>query len=468
MINYTGTFTDKYQLTMAQAYFLQGQNHSAVFDYFFRKLPFNGGYAIFAGLEDLLAIIENLHFDKADFDYLEAQGFYPDFLNYLKNFQFTGSIYSCQEGDVIFPTCPILAVEANIIEAQIIETLVLNTLNFQTLIATKASRIREVAGGRNLIDFGLRRAQGPAGYFASRAAMIGGFDATSNVCAGRDYDIPILGTMGHSFVQSYDSELTAFRAFAQSWPENCVLLVDTYNTLASGVPNAIKIAKEMEKQGHRLKGIRIDSGDLAYLSKKARHTLDEEGLNYVKISVSNQLDEFVIKSLLEQESPIDTFGVGTNLVIGAPDAALDGVYKLAFANEKPRLKISETLKKISLPHKKQVYRMLDNDKNFWGADVITLFAEKELNRMYDPFEPFKSISLKNQKKEPLLNKVMENGKPVAEPKTIKEISQFSQHRLSLLPLDYKRIINPHIYKVGLSEKLFDERNKLIEEHKRID
>ncbi len=453
---------------MAQAYFLQGQkNHSALFDYFFRKIPFNGGYAIYAGLEDLLAIIENLHFDKADLDYLKSQGFHSDFLNYLKNFKFKGSIYSCKEGEVIFPTCPILSVEANIIEAQIIETIVLNTLNFQTLIATKASRIHEVAGGRNLIDFGLRRAQGPGGYYASRAAMVGGFNATSNVRAGRDYQIPILGTMGHSFVQSYDNELNAFRAFAQSWPDNCVLLVDTYNTLGSGVPNAIQIAKEMEKQGHRLKGIRIDSGDLAYLSKKARQLLDAEALTYVKISVSNQLDEFVIKSLLEQESPIDTFGVGTNLVIGAPDAALDGVYKLAFANNKPRIKISDTLKKVSLPHKKQVYRILENDHTFWGADVITLFEENDLNRLFDPFEPGKSITLKNHKKEPLLAPVMMNGKPIERPKTLPEISQYCQQRLSALPLDYKRIINPHLYKVSLSEKLFNARNKLIDEYKGI-
>jgi nicotinate phosphoribosyltransferase len=468
VINFTGTYTDKYQLTMAQAYFLKGQkDHSAIFDYFFRKLPFGGGYAIFAGLEDLLAVLADFRFDKADLEYLEAQGFHADFLNYLKNFQFQGSIYSSREGEVIFPTCPILSVEANIIEAQLIETLVLNILNFQTLIATKASRIHEVAAGRSLIDFGLRRAQGPAGYYASRAAMVGGFDATSNVRAGRDYNIPISGTMAHSFVQSYDDELSAFRAFAESWPEHCVLLVDTYNTLASGVPNAISVGKEMEKQGHRLKGIRIDSGDLAYLSKKARHLLDEKGLNYVEISVSNQLDEFVIKSLLEQKSPIDTFGVGTNLVIGVPDAALDGVYKLAYANNKPRIKISDTIKKISLPHKKQVYRILENGGNFWGADVIALFEETKLDHMYHPFEPSKSISLENHKKEPLLEKVMEKGRPLAAAKTLNEISQYCQQRLSCLPIEYKRIINPHLYKVGLSERLFTERNQLIEEH-RID
>lgn len=466
MINFTGTYTDKYQLTMAQAYFLKGQkDHQAVFDYFFRKLPFNGGYAIFAGLQDLLEILTNLRFDKADLEYLEAEGFNAEFLNYLKNFQFKGTIYSSREGEVVFPTAPILSVEANIIEAQLIETILLNVLNFQTLIATKASRIHEAAEGRNLIDFGLRRAQGPAGYYASRAAIVGGFDATSNVRAGQDYKIPIAGTMAHSFVQSYDKELDAFRDFAESWPHNCVLLVDTYNTLASGVPNAIKIAKEMEKKGHRLKGIRIDSGDLAYLSKKARHLLDQDNLSYVEISVSNQLDEFVIKSLLEQNSPIDTFGVGTNLVIGAPDAALDGVYKLAYANSKPCIKLSETFKKISLPHKKQVYRIFEND-HFWGADLISLFAEENLNLMHHPFEPSKTLSLENHRKEALLTKVMEKGQPLETTKTLQEISEYCQQRLNCLPKEYKRIFNPHLYKVGLSHQLFNERNQLIEQHQK--
>ncbi|MBA2655716.1 MAG: nicotinate phosphoribosyltransferase [Tatlockia sp.] len=468
MINFTGSYTDKYQLSMAQAYFLKGQrDHSAIFDYFFRKLPFGGGYAIFAGLDTLLEILENLRFDKTDLDYLESQGFNDEFLNYLKNFQFKGSIYSCNEGEVIFPTSPILTVEANIIEAQLIETLVLNVLNFQTLIATKASRIREVSGDRKLIEFGLRRAQGPAGYYASRAAIIGGFDATSNVRAGRDFDIPILGTMAHSFVQSFDDELSAFRVFAESWPQHCVLLVDTYNTLASGVPNAITVGQEMKKQGHQLKGIRIDSGDLAYLSKKARLLLDKAGLNEVEISVSNQLDEYVIKSLLEQDSPIDSFGVGTNLSTGVPDAALDGIYKLAYANNKPRIKISDSFKKITLPYKKQVYRILENGGQFWGADAITLAEEQEIEKMYHPFELSKSISLAHHKKEKLLHQVMAEGKILAPAKTLTELSQYRQQRLGCLPIEYKRIINPHIYKVGLSEKLYSQRALLIEEHKGI-
>lgn len=466
MIDFTGTYTDKYQITMAQAYFLRGhKDYLANFDYFFRRLPFAGGYAIFAGLDDLLRVLQDFHFDKADIEYLASQGFHPDFLNYLQTFRFKGTIYSALEGDLIFPVSPVLTVEGTIIEAQLIETILLNTLNFQTLIATKANRIYQVAAGRKLIDFGLRRAQGPAGYYASRAAIVGGFDSTSNVRAGRDYGIAIAGTMAHSFVQSYDDELSAFREFAESWPDHCVLLVDTYNTLESGIPNAIKVGKEMEAKGRRLHGIRLDSGDLAYLTKRARQMLDQAGLDYVQIAVSNQLDEYVIKSLLEQESPIDIFGVGTNLVIGAPDAALDGVYKLAFVDNKPRIKLSETLKKISLPYKKQVYRTLERDGSYLGADVIALFSESKVDLMYHPFEPSKFLSIKDYQKEALLHKVMENGQVLLPEKTLTEIAQYSRQRLSLLPAEYKRIINPHIYKIGLSEELNERRAQLIAEFK---
>lgn len=467
MINFTGTYTDYYQLTMAQIYFLKGQkNHMAVFDYFFRKLPFGGGYTIFAGLEDLLNVLETLHFDEEDIEFLREQHFHPDFLEFLKDFRFQGTVYSSYEGDVVFPTRPVLSIEANIIEAQILETIVLNILNFQSLIATKASRVRQVAGNRQLIDFGLRRAQGVGGYYASRAAIVGGFDATSNIRAGRDYDIPVAGTMAHSFVQCYDDELSAFRDFSNAWPEHCVLLVDTYDTLKNGIPNAIKVAKEMEARGHRLKGIRLDSGDLAYLSKKARHLLDEAGLNYVKITASNQLDEHVIKSLLEQKAPIDIFGIGTSLVIGKPDAALDGVYKLAFSHNKPRIKLSEARSKITLPYKKQVYRLLDDTGIFLGADVVTLFEEQASHIMHHPFESLKTFHIEHYKKEPLLHKVMEHGKRLFEPKSLNEIAQYSQKRLILLPEEYKRFNNPHIYKVGLSSQLNDKRDALIQKYKR--
>jgi nicotinate phosphoribosyltransferase len=467
MFNYTATYTDHYQLTMSQVYFLKGQkDNQAVFDYFFRKLPFDGGYAVFAGLEDLLNVLEILTFDKQDLDFLKGKGFHPEFIKYLKKFRFTGNIYTSREGEIVFPTSPILQVEANIIEAQIIETILLNILNFQTLIATKASRMRQAAGERKLIDFGLRRAQGPGGYYASRAAFIGGFDATSNVLAGRDYGIPVLGTMAHSLVESYDDELTAFIHFAEEQPDECVLLVDTYDTIKSGLPNAITVAIKMEEKGHRLSGIRLDSGDLAYLAKRSRKMLDDAGLEYVKIAASNQLDEYIIKSLLEQQAPIDTFGVGTSLVTGHPDGALDGVYKLSFANGKPRIKLSENVSKITLPFRKQVFRMIDNDGKFIGADAITLADEKDVDIMYHPLNPLKSLSVKKYNKEPLLQKVMENGVRLSKPQSLSEIAQYSSGRLKNLPGEYKRFNYPHIYKVGLSDRLKNERDWLIVVHKK--
>ena len=466
MINYTATYTDQYQLTMSQVYFLKGQKDNvAVFDYFFRSLPFNSGYAVFAGLEDLLNTLETLRFDQTDLDFLKEKGFHPEFIQYLKHFRFKGKIYSSREGDMVFPTRPVLQVEGNIIEAQLIETILLNILNFQTLIATKASRMRQAAGNCKLIDFGLRRAQGSGGYYASRAAFIGGFDATSNVRAGRDYDIPLSGTMAHSYIESYDDELTAFRDFAEVHPDNCILLVDTYDTLKSGLPNAIRVAKEMEMKGSRLRGIRLDSGDLAYLTKISRKMLDEAGLEYVEIAVSNQLDEYIIKSLLEQHAPIDVFGVGTSLVTGQPDAALDGVYKLAFANGKPRIKLSENVGKITLPHRKQVYRILDNEGNFIGSDAVTLSSEQDVEIMHHPMFKDKSLAVGKYEKEPLLVKVIEDGVRLNKRQSLSEIAQYSRERLKNLPEEYKRFNYPHIYKVGLSSSLLAERDKLIAEHK---
>ena len=467
MIDFSGTYTDQYQLTMGQVYFKKGEaEQPAVFDYFFRKLPFNGGFAIFAGLETLLDILEDFRFTEEDLEFLRTQDFDKDYIDYLKKFRFRGKIYSMKEGDVVFPGAPVVRVEANIIEAQIIETLLLNILNFQTLIATKATRMFLEAKGRTLIDFGLRRAQGLGGYHASRAAVIGGFEATSNTRAGRDFGFPVSGTMAHSFIQSYEDEFKAFRDFAETHPKNAILLVDTYDTLKSGVPNAIKVGKEMESRGHKLKGIRLDSGDLAYLARRSRKMLDEAGLDYVKISVSNQLDEHLIKSLLDQEAPIDIFGVGTSLVTGKPDAALDGVYKLAFFKDKPRIKLSETIAKVTLPHRKQVYRLLDKDGNFQGADVVCLHDEKDPGMMYHPFDPLKFRKIDGTPKEQLLHLVMENEKRIETKLPIKEISAFSKERLKKLPPEYKRFINPHIYKVGLSEGLRDSRDTLIAENKK--
>jgi len=466
MFNFTAAYTDLYELTMGQAFFLAGRkDEPAVFDYFFRKNPFEGGYTVFAGLPDLLAVLENFRFDKSDLEFLKAHSFDPAYLAYLENFSFKGTIYAPPEGDLVFPTRPILRVEGNLIETQLVETVVLNILNFQSLIATKASRMRLAAGDGVLIDFGLRRAQGPGGYYASRAAVIGGFDATSNVRAARDYHLQASGTMAHSYVQSHDSEIEAFRSFAAARPEDCVLLVDTYNTLESGLPNAIAVAKEMEKKGRRLKGIRLDSGDLAYLSKKSRAMLDQAGLHHVKIAASNQLDEYVIRSLRAQGAPIDAFGVGTSLVTGQPDAALDGVYKLAQADHRPVIKISENVSKITLPDKKQVWRAINDDGLFAGADAIGLEDETSIPEIHHPFIPHQSFVIELYDTEPLLHRVMDQGKGVYDPPPLSQTAQYARERLEMLPAEYKRFENPHIYKVGISSRLKDLRDRLIVQHK---
>lgn len=461
----TGTYTDLYQLTMGQVYFLKGAGQKrAVFDYFFRKIPFDGGYVVFAGLGDLLPIIEDLRFTTEDLDFLRATGLNSDFVHHLRDFRFTGSIHSAHEGEIVFPNEPIVRVEGNILEAQLVETLLLNVLNFQSLVATRAARIKSVAGKKILSDFGLRRAQGLGGYHAARAAMVGGFHSTSNVKAGLDFNIQVAGTMAHSFIQSYESELEAFRDFAEKRPENCVLLVDTYDTLRSGVPNAITVGKEMQERSQKLAGIRLDSGDLAYLSKQARKMLDEAGLHDVLITASNQLDEYVIKSLQDQQAPIDVFGVGTSLVTCPPDAALDGVYKLSFADDKPRIKLSENLKKITLPDRKQVYRILNNDGNFFGADLITLADEVDVERMFHPSDPDKSLLIEDRKREPLLHAVMEKGRIMKDLPSMKEISAYCVSRLEKLAPEHKRFENPHIYKVGISSRLRDLRNELKRQH----
>ena len=461
MFQISASYTDLYQLTMAQVYFKTKPESEAVFDYYFRKNPFDGGYAIFAGLGNILEILENLRFTKEDIEYLKIHGFEADFLEYLQKFRFRGTIRSSKEGDIVFPNRPILQVEGNIMEVQIVETVLLNILNFQTLIATKASRIRHSAGNKVLLDMGLRRAHATGSYFATRAAAIGGFDSTSNVKAAEDFNIPASGTMAHSFIQSYGDELQAFHDFARIRNKNCVLLVDTYNTLKSGVPNAITVAKEMEKRGEQLYGVRLDSGDLAYLAKETHKLLDHAGLDYVKIVASNQLDEYVIKSLEEQKAPIDIFGVGTNLVTGKPDAALGGVYKLSEFNGEPRIKLSENIIKISLPSKKQVFRMIDENGMFYGADAIGLVSEENILKMFHPFDVTKNLELEKFQKEPLLQKVMEKGKALIPKQSVSEIAEFSRKRLALLPEEFKRFQNPHTYKIGLSEQLKTLRDQLV-------
>lgn len=461
LLTLPGSYTDLYQLTMGQVYLhTHRQDERVVFDYFFRKLPYEGGYVIFAGLSDLLKALRDLAFSAEDLEFLRENGFEEKFIQHLQKFRFKGTIHASREGDVVFPTRPVLRVEAGLLEAQLIETLLLNILNFESLIATKASRMRLAAGNRILSEFGLRRAQGTGSFHASKASIIGGFDSTSNVFAASEFNLKVSGTMAHSFIQGYENELDAFRDYANSHPENCTLLVDTYDTLGSGLPNAIKVALEMRQNGHALSGIRLDSGDLAYLSKKARMMLDAAGLNEVKIVASNQLDEYVIRSLIHQSAPIDIFGVGTNLVTGAPDGALDGVYKLAFAGGQPRIKLSETIKKVTLPHIKQVFRMLDEDGKFYGADVVTLRDEHEISRMYDPFEPLKSLDLSRFRQVPQLVKVMEEGKILTGDLSVQEIAAFSKTRLAMLPDEFKRFDNPHVYKIGISQALHSLRMEL--------
>jgi nicotinate phosphoribosyltransferase len=466
MLDITGTYTDQYELTMGQAYFLSGRkDQTAVFDYFCRKMPFGGGYAVFAGLPDLLRMLERFRFAPDDLDFLRGLDFHPDYLAYLERFRFRGTIYSAPEGDLIFPTRPIMRVEASLIEAQLIETVLLNILNFQSLIATKASRMRQVAKDRRLIDFGLRRAQGLGGYHAARAAVVGGFDSTSNSRAARDYGLKASGTMAHAYVQSCESELAAFRSFAEARPEACVLLVDTYDTLKSGVPNAITVAREMAQKGGRLSGIRLDSGDLAYLARQSRAMLDDAGLHYVRIAASNQLDEYVIRSLLEQNAPIDVFGVGTSLVTGHPDGALDGVYKLAQVAGRPVIKLSENVSKITLPHKKQVWRTIDPQGLFLGADAIGLDDEKAIPLMHHPYVPHQSLAIDRYETEPLLHKVMERGKMTYDPPALSRTAAYCRERLGMLPLEFRRFENPHIYKVGISSRLKELRDGLIARYK---
>lgn len=465
--DHTGLYTDMYELTMAQAYFHNGQQGTrACFDYFFRKIPFGGGFVVFAGLADLLEALESLKFDDEDLRYLGSLGFRPPFLDHLRDFRFRGDIRAVREGEIVFPVEPLLRVEGGLVEAQLVETLVLNFLNFQSLVASKAARVRLAAGDRVLSEFGFRRAHGLGGVHASRAAIIGGFDSTSNVFAAHRYGLTAAGTMAHSFVQSYDDELTAFRRFAEAQPKQCILLVDTYDTLRSGVPNAIVVAREMEARGERLAGLRLDSGDLAYMSKKARAMLDAAGLGYVRVAVSNQLDERVIKSLIEQEAPIDIFGVGTRLATGDPDGALDCVYKLSESGGLPRLKISETLTKVTLPGVKRPVRF-SNGEGYFAADAVVLDDEETADRMFHPFEREKSLSLAGFRKEELFVKAMEKGVRVrdAESESLPAIAAYARRRLERLPAEHKRFEYPHIYKVGLSEKLMRLRDELARRYR---
>jgi len=459
-------YTDFYELTMAQGYFYQGKaKEVAVFDYFYRDNPFQGGYVLFAGLGDLIRTLLELKYEPDDIDFLRSKGFHPEFLAYLSTFRFSGNVRSVNEGEIIFPLTPILQVEAPIVEAQVIETLLLNVLNFCSLIATKASRMRLAAGNRTLLDFGLRRSQGLGGIQATVASFIGGVEATSNVYAARDYNLKLSGTMAHSWVQSFESELDAFKAYADQYPDSTVLLVDTYDTLRSGLPNAIETAKYLEKSGNKLLGIRIDSGDLAYLSMQARIMLDHAGLQYVKIAVSNQLDEYIMKSILDQGAPVDIFGVGTRLVTGHDNSALDGVYKLSKFGGKPKIKISENIVKVNFPDKKNVIRY-SKDNGEFTADAICLESEKSVETMFHPYFSEKKLDLSSFKAERLLQPIISKGELVGKIATIEEAASYAKKRLTYLSAEYRRFEFPHEYKVGISRRLMNLQRKLLEQHKR--
>ena len=460
---HTGLYTDHYELTMAQGYFLSGRHQKkACFDYFYRTNPYKGGFVTFAGLSSALSMLENFCFNAEDCEFLRSIGFKDCFVNFLKDFTFKGSVCSMKEGEVIFPYEPVLRVEGTLLETQLVETLLLNILNFESLIATKASRMRQAAGNKLLLEFGLRRAQGTGGINATKAAISGGFDKTSNVYGAFAFGLESSGTMAHSWIQSFEDELTAFRAYAQYFPDDCVLLVDTFNTLNSGIPNAITVARELNQKGHKLSGIRLDSGDLAYLSRKARKMLDDAGFPDIKIVASNQLDEHIILSLLQQGAPIDIFGVGTSLVTGKEDAAMDGVYKLSYYDGRLTIKVSENIMKMTLPGIKNIHRYINQDNNFY-ADGISLAEENNYHRIYHPFEPQKHTDITRYKKEPLIHPVMKNGKTLFHMPHPKEIAAYNLERLKMLPEEHKRFMNPHVYKVGITEQVMQVRDHLSQQ-----
>ncbi len=470
--------TDLYEITMMQAYFKNNnKNKMAIFDVFYRKNPMDGGYAISAGLEQVIEYINNLHFTEDDINYLASlKIFEDDFLDYLKNFKFTGDIHAIPEGSVMFPREPMLKVIAPIMEAQFIETAILNILNHQSLIATKAARICYAAEGDGIMEFGLRRAQGPdAGIYGARAAVIGGCAGTSNVLTGQMFDVPVMGTHAHSWIMSFDDEYTAFYTYAKLYPMACTLLVDTYDTLNSGVPNAIKVFKQIKKEGIELKnyGIRLDSGDLAYLSKKARKMLDDAGFKDATITASNDLDEFLIASLKMQGAEITNWGVGTNLITSKDCPSFGGVYKLAAIMEDgenftPKIKLSDNSEKITNPGNKKIYRIYEKENNKIKADLICLenetFTENEDMHIFDPHEPWKKTVLKagTFTLKEMLVKVFDKGQCVYHSDSVMKLRDFAISEMETLWEETKRFENPHQVYVDLSQKLYDIKISLLE------
>jgi putative nicotinate phosphoribosyltransferase len=467
--------TDFYELTMANGYLQNGLgDRIAVFDMFFRKVPDNGGFAIMAGVEQLISYLKNLKFMDEDIEFLRGKGFSEDFLDYLRNFKFTCDVWAVPEGTPIFPNEPIVTVKGPVIQAQLLETMILLTINHQSLIATKANRIVRAAKGRPVMEFGSRRAQGYDGaIYGARAAYIGGCIGTACTITEREFNIPALGTMAHSWVQMFDSELEAFNAYARLYPDNCVLLVDTYNVLKSGVPNAIRTFNEVVvPMGYRPKGIRIDSGDITYLSKAARKMLDEAGFPDCKIFASNALDEYIIQDILVQGAQVDVFGVGERLITSRSEPVFGGVYKLAaiIDGDKviPKIKVSENVEKITNPGFKQVWRLYDRESGKALADVLTNHDEViDDSKPYEIFHPdftWKRKTLVNFRARKLLEPIFIKGRCVYESPSLEEIRRYCLEQVDTLWDEVKRFENPHRYYVDLSYPLWETKQKLLAEY----
>ena len=470
--------TDLYELTMMQGYYEKGQNENVIFDVFFRQNPCNNGYSVCAGLDQVIDYIKNLHFTYDDVDYLRGLGiFKEDFLHYLSGFHFSGDIYAIPEGTVVFPKEPLLKVVAPIMEAQLVETAILNIINHQSLIATKTSRIVFAANGDGIMEFGLRRAQGPdAGLYGARAAMIGGCVGTSNVLAGQMFDVPVMGTHAHSWIMSFPDEYTAFKTYAEMYPDNCTLLVDTYDTLKSGVPNAIRVFQEFKDAGKPLikYGIRLDSGDLAYLSKEARKMLDEAGFPEATICASNELDEFLLHDLKMQGAAIDSWGVGTNLITSKDCPSFGGVYKLAaIQNEEgefvPKIKISENTEKITNPGNKTIYRIYEKASGKIKADLICFADEvidpKQNLLLFDPMDTWKKTKLAGgtYTVREILLPIFKNGECLYKSPTLKEIAAYCREEKDTLWDETKRLFYPHRVYVDLSQKLYAVKQSLLDQ-----
>ena len=465
---------DYYELTMANGYFVTGNKDKvAVFDMFYRTNPDGGGFVISAGLAMLIDYVKNLKFTEEDIEYLRGRKMFDEgFLDYLADFKFTGTIEAVPEGTIVYPNIPIVTVTAPIIEAQILETMLLICINFQSLIATKANRISRAAGDAVVMEFGARRAQGPdAAVWGTRACFIGGVETTATVMADQQFGVTAVGTMAHSWVEFFPSEYESFKAYAEIYPDNSVLLIDTFDILESGLPNAIKVAHEvLEPMGKRLKGVRIDSGDLAYFSKEIRKRLDAEGLQDCSVVVSNSVDEYLIDSLNKQGAKINSYGVGERMITSKSDPVFGGVYKLAAVKEGdkfvPKIKVSENVEKITNPGKKNVYRIYSKKTGYAIADLLTLADEEpDFSDSYpfvDPVKPWKNMKFRNIEAKPLQVTIFKDGEYVYEQPTLKEIQTFVKNQLkNEIWEEEQRFYNPHTHFLDLSQKLYDTKKELL-------